>query len=511
MRVLTADQAAALIRDDWTITTAGFGQCCGPEAVLEALERRFEGTGRPRGLSLVFGSACGDGASLGLNRIARAGLLKRVVGGSWASAPRIAGLAAAQDIEAESWPQSVIGQMFHAVAGGRPCVLSEAGIGTFVDPRCNDPSQGSRVGDPRVTLQECADRAMLLYRAEATHCGLLRGTRADANGNITMEREANLQDQLAQAQAVRTSGGIVIVQVMEVVACGALDPRAVHIPGHLVDFVVRAKPELHWQTYGEAYNSTYSGEWHGSAVGNPRPTQSNEAERVIARRAAMQLLKIANSQHRHRPLVVSAGAGLPEAVAAHLHHGGQYNDHRYTWTLESGVVGGMPIGGASSGASAGPLAFVSTAEQFDHYDGGGIDIAFLGFGAIDGGGRIDVCGPADLFQGVGGFINIAQSAKQLVFLGTFAAAGRSRFTDCVSRVCFDPKGRVTGDPPLVITELAVLCIEDGALVLLEVAPGIDVERDILNQSDCPIRIPNTPIPIPTSVFGHGPLEMPFVT
>lgn len=511
MRVLTADQAAALISDDWTITTAGFGQCCGPEALLEALERRFASTGRPRGLSLMFGSACGDGASLGLNRIAKAGLLKRVVGGSWASAPRIARLAAAQEIEVESWPQSVISQMFRAVASGRPGVLSEVGIGTFVDPRCHDDSKDGYSGNPRVTLQECADRAMLFYPAEAAHCALLRGTRADANGNITMEREATIQDQLAQAQAVRTSGGVVIVQVMEVVVPGVLDPRAVRIPGHLVDFIVCAKPELHWQTYGEAYNPAYSGEWHGSTVGHPKPMQYGEAERVIARRAALHLLEVANAQYRSRPLIVNAGPGLPEAVAVQLYTGGQYNDRRFTWTLESGVVGGIPMGGASFGASAGPLTLLSTAEQFDHYDGNGIDIAFLGFGSIDGGGRIDVCGPADLFQGVGAFINITQSAKQLVFLGTFTATGTPRFMDRISRVCFDPHGRATCSRPLVITERAVFCVENGALVLLEVAPGIDLERDILEQSGCPIQLPDSQISIPTSVFGHEPLELSFVT
>ncbi len=511
MQIVTADQAAALIQDRWTITISGFERCGGPEALLEAIERRFRYTAKPKGLKLFFGSACGDGVSQGLNRIAQPGLVKHIVGSNWTSAPCLAEVAATHGYEIESWPQSVISKMYRAIAAKRSYVLSAAGIGTFLDPRKKNLSPDSQLGVSRVTLQEYGDHPELKYPVESLNCALLRGTRSDKNGNITMEHEANLQDQLAQAQAVRTCGGIVIVQVKDFVTSASLPPRSIHIPGHLVDFVVVAKPELHWQTYGEVYNFTYSGEWYGNTNDVKDSTHSNEAERIIARRAALQLLKISSLQQQPKTLMVSAGTGLPETVARHAIQDGQYNNFRFTWTLDSGVVGGTPVGTNSSGACAGPLAFVSTAEQFDFYNSGGIDVAFIEFGAIDGMGRVDICNSTDLFTGVGGFIDITQSAKQLIFLGNFENVTRSRFVDQISRVCFDPKNRIAGDRPLIITERAVLSIDDSSLVLLETAPGIDVTRDIIQKSGCPIRTPTPPKLMPASVFRHEKLEMPFAS
>lgn len=518
MQVISADQAAALIGDEWTITIAGFAQCCGPESVLEAIERRFESTGHPRDLSLVFGSACGDGVSQGLNRLARPGLVRHGVGNDWACAPRLATLASDQALRLEAWPMSVIGGWYQSLAEGRSQVLSETGLGSFIDPQAQDPGSGVDPHRPPVMQQRGLDRPALSYRSEPIRVALLRGTRSDPFGNITMEREVGLQDQLAQARAVRSCGGVVVVQVLEITHHGVLDPRAVQLPAHLVDYVVRADPKLHRQTYGVAYSPTLSGEWHGAAGFPAEHPQSprlrhdgDEAERVIVRRAALEVLDAIHATGRRRPLLLHAGAGLPERVARELHHDHRYNDPRFTWTLESGVVGGMPIGGACSGAAADPTMFLRPSEPVRRGDGRGVDMALLGFGAIDRQGRVDASHHSRPFLGIGSLVDVAAQADRLVLMGTFSAEGQPRFVDQVSRLCLDTVRGAADEWPLVITELGVFHLDRGELVLVEVAPGVDVQTDIVDRCGCSVRTIDRPRAMPAQVFGHETIDWPFVT
>lgn len=519
MQVISADQAAALISDEWTITIAGFAQCCGPESILEAMERRFESTGHPRDLSLIFGSACGDGVSQGLNRLARPGLVKQGIGNQWTCAPRLGDLAADHAIRLETWPLSVIGGWYQSLAEGRSQVLSEAGLGTFIDPQAQDPGAASDPHRPQVMRQLGLDRPTLSYRSEPVRVALLRGTRSDPHGNISMEREVGLHDHLAQAQAVRSCGGVVIVQVLEITHHDALDPRAVHLPAHLVDYVVRADPKLHRQTYGVSYSPTLSGEWHGAAgfpsgpqQGGPSHTEGlDEVWRVITRRAALEVLEATQASDRRRPLLLHAGAGLRERVPRELHQGHRYNDPRFTWTLESGVVGGMPIGGSSSGASADPTSFLQASVPLRRGGGRGVDMALLGFGAIDRRGRVDVAHPNEAFLGVGSLIDTAPQADRLVLLGTFSTGGHPRFVERVTRLCLDAVRGASDARPLVITELGVFRLDSGELILIEVAPGVDVQADIVARSGCPIRTIDAPRPMPAQVFGHETIDWPFVT
>lgn len=410
--------------------------------------------------------------------------------------------------------------------------MTEVGLNTFIDPLQAGGCLNGATITPMVERLEVGGRPSLLYKALPIHCALLRGTRADEAGNISMEREANIQDVLAQAQAVRNSGGIVIVQVQQVTKTGSLPLPSVCVPGFLVDYVVVASPEDHWQTYGEEFNPTYCGEWQGYVSrADARDTRGEpvSAKRIIARRALLELMELATAQNRRKPLVVNLGIGTPEAVAREARAIGSLAPHLFTLTVESGAVGGIPAGGISFGATSYPDAMLSQAELFDYYDGGGIDIAFLGFGQIDARGRINVASLGGRLNGVGGFINISQAAKRLVFCGTFTAGGLAihaspdkgleiltegrihKMVPQLERICYDPAGRAACKRPLLITERGVFRLTAEGLELIELAAGVDVRRDILSQSDIPIRISSDVVPMPARVFGSGRLEYPFVS
>jgi propionate CoA-transferase len=529
VRIVTADQAAELIRDDWTITTGGFGHCGAPEALFKAIEKRFLASGKPTRTTLFFASGPGDRAHRGIDRLAHAGLLRRIVGGFWSLAPRIGQLALDNAIEAHNWPQGVVSHMFRAVAAGRPGVFSDVGKGTFIDPDLGGGRLNPRTSEALVRHVEVGENTSLFYPAIPLNCALLRGTRADELGNISMEREANIQDVLAQAQAVRNSGGVVVVQVLEVAKAGALPLASVRIPGFLVDYVVVAPAQDHWQTYGEEFNPAYSGQWQG---GLPAPHEADDsplsAKRVVARRALMELQAAVAARRGTRPLVVNLGIGTPEYVAAEARRNGCMGGRDFTLTVESGAAGGFPAGGSSFGATVYPDALMTQAEQFDHYDGGGIDLAFLGFGQIDGAGRVNVATAGGRLNGVGGFVNIAQAAQRLVFCGTFTAGGLAvavhadpnkleivsegrtqKLVPELERVCFDPAGRARCKQALVITERAVLELGPGGLTLLEVAPGIDIGRDLAAQCGIELRIPQRVRPMPAAVFSDAPLAHPY--
>lgn len=529
MKIINATQAAALIQDGWVVTTGGFGHCGSPEALFKAVEQRFLTQGSPSQLTLFFASGPGDRAERGVNRLAHRGLIRRIVGGFWSLAPRVGELAQAEQIEAHNWPQGVVSHMFRAIAGGKPGVLTQVGLHTFIDPEQGGGCLNSSTREPLVERVSVGGEDALLYKALPLQCALLRGTRADEAGNISMEREANLQDVMAQAQAVRNSGGIVIVQVQEVTRTGALPLSSVCIPGFLVDYVVVAEAQDHWQTYGEEFNPTYCGQWQGYLPQVELDTEPLTPKRIIARRALHELLGVATAQSRSRPLVVNLGIGTPETIAREARASGLLGGELFKLTVESGATGGIPAGGMSFGATAYPDALLTQAELFDLYDGGGIDMAFLGFGQIDAAGRINVASLGGRLNGVGGFINISQAAHRLVFCGTYTAGGLAVRADAdrgleilregqirklvpeLERVCYDPAGRSRCRTPLLITERGVMRLSPEGVELIEVAPGVDVERDIVAQAHIPLRIAPDLRPMPASVFSTARVTYPFVS
>jgi propionate CoA-transferase len=485
-KITTADEAIALIRDRDVVSCSGFVGIGTPEALIAALERRFTESAAPRDLGLVFAAAPGDGKDRGLNRLAHEGLIRRAVGGHWALVPRLAALATANRIEAYNLPLGIISNLYRDAAAHRAGTLSKVGLGTFVDPRHGGGRINEATTEPLVRLMEIDDEEWLFYKAPTINVALIRGTTADPDGNVTMEREALLLDAQAAAMAAHNANGLVIVQVERIAAAGSLDPRQVVVPGVLVDCVVVALAEAHLQTYATAYNAAFSAELR-LPVDRMAPAPFDE-RKLIARRCAFEL-----------PLggVVNLGIGMPEVVAA-VAAEERVLDH-LTLTAEPGVIGGMPQGGLDFGAAINTQALLHQNQQFDFYDGGGLDLACLGMAEVDRVGNVNVSRFGPRLAGSGGFINISQNARRLVFAGTFttgglkvaiedgrvriAAEGRQRkFVESVQQVTFSgPLAADKGQQVLYVTERCVFSLGTGGLQLIEIAAGIDVERDILAQ------------------------------
>lgn len=487
-KVVSADEAVAIIRSGDMIATSGFVGVGTPDAIFVALEKRFLAAAEPRDLGLLFAAAPGDGKDRGLNRLAHEGLIKRAVGGHWSLLPKLGRMAADNLIEAWNLPLGCISQLFREISGRRPGLMSRVGLGTFVDPRQGGGKLNSISTQVLVRVMEIDGREWLFYEAIPVDVAIIRGTTADPDGNISMEREALVLDNLSIAMAAKASKGFVIAQVERLAATDALPARQVVVPGALVDCVVLAPPEHHAQTYATAYSPAFSGQLRVPL--DRIPSLTLDERKIIARRCAMEL-----------PMggVVNLGIGVPESVAAVAREENLLE--QVTLTAEPGLFGGIPQGGLDFGAALNPSAIIAQNQQFDFYDGGGLDLACLGMAEADAQGNVNVSRFGDRFAGAGGFINITQNTRALVFAGAFTAGGlriqtgdgslgivqegRSRkFVTAVEEVTFNGAlAAAAGQRVLYITERCVFQLTPEGLALVEVAPGIDPERDILALMD----------------------------
>jgi propionate CoA-transferase len=519
-KVVSAAEAVRLIRDGDTVATGGFVGIGFAEEIAIALEELYlaadgeppHGTGKPRNLTLVYAAGQGDGKDRGLNHLAHEGLIRRVIGGHWGLVPKLQQLAISNRIEAYNLPQGVITHLFRDIAAHRPGHITKVGIGTFVDPRNGGGKLNPRTTEDMVELVTLGGTECLFYKTFPINIGIIRATSADADGNLTMEREALTLEALAIAMAVRNSDGIVIAQVERVVESGSLNPRQVKVPGIMVDCVVVAKPENHWQTFATNYNPAFSSEIR-VRTGSLPPIEMSQ-RKIIARRAAFELKP--NS-------VVNLGIGMPEAIAPVA------NEEKIidliTVTAEPGVIGGIPASGLNFGAATNTQAVIDQPYQFDFYDGGGLDIAFLGLAQADALGNLNVSKFGSKLAGAGGFINISQNAKELVFVGTFKAGKQlteiedgklvilsegaaKKFVQEVEHVTFSgPFAASRGQPVLYVTERCVFRLTANGLELSEVAPGIDIERDILAQMDFKPIIREEPEAMDMRIFRLEPMGL----
>lgn len=504
-KITTAEDAVKAIRTGDTVATEGFVGNGFPEELAIALENRFLETGEPGGLTLLYCAGQGDGADRGLNHLAHEGLVKRAIGGHFGLAPKLGRLALENKIEAYNLPQGCIAHLFRAIAGHQPGHITHVGLKTFVDPRISGGKVNAVTNEDIVELIHLHGKEYLLYKSLPVHIALLRGTTADTFGNTSFEKEALYLEALQIAQAVKNSGGKVIVQVERIAERGTIRARDVRIPGIYVDFIVQADPDHHWQTFAEKYNPAFSSEIIVPSSAIKRlPLDSRK---IIGRRAAMELAPNA---------ITNLGIGMPEAVSMVASEEKILGS--VVLTVEPGPIGGIPAGGLNFGASSNYECLLDQPSQFDFYDGGGLDLAFLGCAEADESGNVNVSKMGTRFPGAGGFINITQNAKKLFFVGTFTAGdfeielahgklkivreGRVRkFVKRVEHITFSGTyAKEVGQSVMYITERAVFRLTPQGLQLVEVAPGIDVRKDILDNMEFAPIIQGEPAKMDARIF-----------
>lgn len=513
-KVVSLESALKMIPDNATVCVGGFVGCMHPEALTQGMEDEFLHCGAPRDLTLVYAAGQGDGGERGLNHLGHEGLVKRIIGGHWGLAPKLQRLALENKVEAYNFPQGVIAHLMRDIAAGRPGTLTHVGLNTFVDPKLDGGKINDRAKDAEdlVVRMSVDGKEYLLYKSFPVDVALVRATYADCDGNATFERECVQLETVAMCQAAKNSGGKVILQVEGIVQKNSLNPRFVRLPGIYVDAIVVAPQESHMQTFATQYNAGFSGEVRIDNASFEK--MKLDVRKIIARRCAMEL---------EMGAVINLGIGIPEGIA--LVAAEEEIGDTVTLTVESGLVGGIPAGGQNFGASLNYDCMLDEPVQFDFYDGGGLDLAFLGLAQADQAGNVNVSKFGPKVAGCGGFINITQNAKRVVYCGTFTAGGLEvqardgkleilregatrKFISRVEQITFSGSyATEKGQTVIYITERAVFRLTREGLMLTEAAPGIDVEKDILAHMDFKPLISEALIEMDGKIFAEEPMGL----
>ncbi len=486
-KVISARAAVDLVKSGDTLAIHGAGGGnVEPDLLIRTLAEKFEEIGQPRDLTIFHVSGLGDWKSTGLNLLTGEGLVRRNIGGHYGMSPKYAQLILDNKIEAYCWPQGVMSQWLREVAAGRPGLITHIGLHTFIDPRVEGGRLNPRTTEELIDVIALGGRDWLFYRVFPIHVCFIRGTTADEKGNLTLEQEPAFLEVLPMAMATRNSGGIVVAQVKRLAQAGTLPAKMVKVPHTMVDHIVVHADQ--WQSVESEYNPALSGEVVVPMSSLP-PMQLDE-RKLIARRAALEIVALPRA-------ILNMGVGMPDGIARVAAEEGIQD--RMTATIEQGITGGIPAPGVIFGMSANPEAILDQPYQFDFYDGGGLDLAFLGLAEADEHGNVNVSKFHGRMPGVGGFVNISQGAKAVAFCGTFTAGGLEvevgngrlrirkegrfrKFVPRVEQITFSGRyAAAQGQRVQFITERAVLVITKEGLLVTEVAPGIDLERDVLGQ------------------------------
>ncbi len=503
-KFVSAERAAAMIPDNATVgITGGGGGLVEPDTLLTAIENRFLADGKPQGLTALHMLGIGDRDYRGMNHLAHEGLVKRVIGGHWVWSPTMQQMAADEKIEAYILPSGVIAQLMREVGAGRPGLITHVGLGTFADPRLDGGKMNDRATEDLVEVIEIDGKEYLRYKPFPLDVALIRGSYADPDGNISMDQEPANLDTYPLAMAAHNSGGKVIVQVRVAVDRNDLPARSVRIPAALVDAVV-VDPDQP-VSHAAFYDPTLTGERRGPVP--PLARQKFTERQAVAMRAAAELFDDA---------VINFGFGMPDAVAKLLAARGDVD--RYYQTIEHGLFGGESLDGPLFGFVRNAVAMTDSPSQFDFYSGGGLDVAFLGMGEVDAKGNVNASKLGGLTVGPGGFVDIAQNARKVVYCGTMEAKGvdlecgggrlviRShgkfrKFVRDVAQVTFSgPQAIRSGQEVVYVTERAVFRLSPEGVVLSEVAPGVDVRRDVLDRMEFEPLMPTEPKVMPAEYF-----------
>lgn len=490
MKQISAIEAAKLIEDGDTLAVSGFLLATTPSAILRKIGERFLEEAHPRAMTLLQAAGTGNNGDEGIMEISHPGMVRRYLTGHFARNRRLEAQALANEIEAYNFPQGVLSKMYRALSEGKPGVVTKIGLHTFVDPRQSGGKLTEKTTEDLVEVVELLGEEYLFYRAQPIDIAIIRGTTADERGNITMEEESNVVDAREIAMAAKACGGKVVVQVKYLADSKSIDRNDVVIPGIFVDYVVVSEdPEkTHRQTVANYYDPAIAG--HLKIKASDAEACPLNVRKTIARRGVMELA---------RGDVVNLGYGMPEAVGLVAAEEGIADD--ITLTLECGILGGHPLGGANFGSAINADANMPMSQMFDFYNGGGLDVAYLGFAEVSRRGDINVSHFGGRFAGCGGFIDISQATKKIFFVGTLTAGGleeriedgklvivregrQKKFLKELDEITYNAAyGLVCGQNISFITDRCVMKPTDRGMMITEVAPGIDIQKDIIEQME----------------------------